>query len=87
MLRLLADENFNNDILRGLLRKVSSVDIARLQDTPLFSAPDERVLEWAAQEHRILLTHDRRTIPFFCTNGWSVVRNSQGFSSFPATFL
>lgn len=49
MLRLLADENSNNDILRGLLRKVSSVDIARLQDTRLFSSPDERVLEWAAQ--------------------------------------
>ena len=62
MLRLAADENFNNDILRGLLRRVSGLDIVRVQDTRVSGADDPTVLEWAAQEGRILLTHDVSTI-------------------------
>jgi predicted nuclease of predicted toxin-antitoxin system len=65
MLLLVADENFNNDILRGLLRRDSSLDIVRIQDVGLVKAPDPDVLEWAAQENRVLLTHDRNTIPKF----------------------
>jgi len=33
MLKFAADENFNNDILRGLLRKIPELDIVRIQDT------------------------------------------------------
>ena len=62
MLRLAADENFNNDILRGLLRRNADLDIVRIQDTGLSGAEDPEVLEWAAQEDRVLLTHDVRTI-------------------------
>lgn len=40
MLRFLADENFNNDILRGLLRRNPAIDIVRVQDTELFGADD-----------------------------------------------
>lgn len=65
MLQFLADENFNNDILRGLARILPAIDIVRVQDTELVSRSDEDVLEWAARENRILLTHDRRTIPRF----------------------
>jgi len=32
MLLLVADENFNNDILRGLLRRNPLLDIVRIQD-------------------------------------------------------
>lgn len=62
MLRLAADENFNNNILRGLLRRYPKLDIIRVQDTDLYGADDPAVLEWAAQENRILLTHDFSTI-------------------------
>lgn len=65
MLLLVADENFNNDILRGLLRRDPSLDIVRIQDVGLTHAPDSDVLEWAAQENRVLLTHDRNTITKF----------------------
>jgi predicted nuclease of predicted toxin-antitoxin system len=65
MLLLVADENFNNDILRGLLRRDPSLDIVRIQDIGLTHAPDPVVLEWAAQENRVLLTHDRNTITKF----------------------
>jgi hypothetical protein len=62
MLLLAADENFNNDIVRGLLRRKPDLDIVRLQDVDLSGADDPTILEWAAQENRVLLTHDVTTI-------------------------
>jgi len=62
MLRLAADENFNNDIVRGLLRRKPDVDIVRVQDVGLSGANDPTILEWAAQEGRVLLTHDVSTL-------------------------
>ena len=62
MLRLAVDENFNNDIVRGLLRRRPDLDIVRVQDVSLSGADDPTVLEWAAQEGRVLLTHDVTTI-------------------------
>ena len=57
-----ADENFNNDIVRGLLRRKPDLDIVRLQDVGLSGADDPTVLEWAAWEGRVLLTHDVTTM-------------------------
>ena len=48
MLRLLADENLNNDIVRGLLRRSPDLDVVRVQDVGLSGAEDPTVLEWAA---------------------------------------
>jgi hypothetical protein len=61
MIRLAADENFNNDIVRGLRRRDPEVDIVRDQDAGLLSADDPAILEWAAQSGRVLLTHDVAT--------------------------
>lgn len=62
MLRFVADENFNNDIMRGLLRRAPELDIVRVQDVELSGADDPTVLDWAARTGRILLTHDVKTI-------------------------
>lgn len=62
-MRLAADENFHGDIVRGLRRQYPELDIVRVQDTPVYMEGDDRVLEWASQENRILLTHDKRTMP------------------------
>lgn len=62
MLRMLADENFNNDIIRGVRRRASEADIVRVQDVGLSGADDSVVLEWAAQNQRVLLTHDVSTV-------------------------
>ena len=62
MLRFAADENFNNHIVRGVLRRRADVDIVRVQDVGLAGADDSQILEWAAREGRILLTHDVSTI-------------------------
>jgi hypothetical protein len=65
MLRLAADENFNNDIVRGMLRRRPELDLVRIQDAGLSGADDPVVLEWAAKEGRILLTHDVTTVTHF----------------------
>jgi hypothetical protein len=63
MLRLAADENLTNGIVRGLMRHGAQADIVRVQDAGLLGADDPRVLAWAAAEGRILITHDSRTVP------------------------
>jgi Domain of unknown function (DUF5615) len=62
MLALAADENFNNDIVRGALRKHPELDIVRVQDVGLSGVDDATVLEWAAQQGRVLFTHDVSTM-------------------------
>lgn len=65
MIRLAADENFNNDIVRGIHRRDPSIDIVRVQDAGLTTANDPTVLEWAAQTGRVLVTHDVATITHY----------------------
>jgi hypothetical protein len=62
MLRLLADENFNDDIVRGLLLRQADLDIVRVRDVGLAGADDPDVLAWVAENNRIILTHDRATM-------------------------
>jgi hypothetical protein len=62
VLRWLADENFNNDILRALFRKSPGIDIIRAQDAGLTGADDPTLLAWAAAQNRVLLTHDVSTV-------------------------
>ena len=62
MLRLAADENFNGDIVRGLLRRNPKLDIVRVQDVALSGANDPSVLQWAADHGRIVVTHDISTL-------------------------
>ncbi len=65
MLRFAADENFNNDIIRGVLRRSPDIDILRVQDAGLSEASDPDVLEWTAKERRVLLTHDVATMTHY----------------------
>jgi hypothetical protein len=81
VLKLVSDENFNGDILRGLYRRRPDLDVVRVQDVGLSATPDPDILEWAAVEGRILLTHDRDTIPSFA---YSRVKAGQAM---PGVFL
>jgi Domain of unknown function (DUF5615) len=62
LLRLAADEDFNHTIVRGVLRRNSAVDIVTLQAAGMSGAHDREVLQWAADENRVLLTHDVSTM-------------------------
>ncbi|MGH9915183.1 MAG: DUF5615 family PIN-like protein, partial [Pyrinomonadaceae bacterium] len=68
MLQLLSDEDFNNRILRGLRRRLPTLDIVRVQEVGLLTHSDPEVLEWAAQEGRVLLTHDVATMIKYAYN-------------------
>lgn len=63
MLRLAADENLHHPIISGLRRRLPEVDIVRVVDVGLGSRPDEEVLEWSAEQERVLVTHDVSTVP------------------------
>lgn len=65
MTRLAADHNFDARIVAGLLARKPDLDIVSLGDVGLAAAPDPAVLQWAASEARVLLTHDRATVPGF----------------------
>ena len=80
MLRLAADENFNNDIVRGVLRRNPAADIVRVQDAGLSGADDPTILDWTARTGRVLLTHDVTTITRYA---YERVRNG---NSMPGVF-
>jgi len=65
VIKLLTDENFDGDILRGLVRRIPDLDVLRVQDVGLAQTPDDTILAWAAGQQRILLTHDRSSVSRF----------------------
>ncbi|MBD2464106.1 DUF5615 family PIN-like protein [Oscillatoria sp. FACHB-1407] len=65
MLSFLSDENFNGDIVRGLFLRQPDLDLLRVQDVGLREVDDPAILMWAASNDRILITHDRATMPNF----------------------
>ncbi len=65
MIKLVSDESFDGDILRALLRRLPELGVVRVQDSGLAETSDPRILAWAAAEQRVLLAHDRDTVPGF----------------------
>jgi predicted nuclease of predicted toxin-antitoxin system len=65
MLRLLADENFDHDLVRGVMRRRAGLDLTRAQSVGLSETDDPGILAWAAREQRIVLTHDVNTMTGF----------------------
>ncbi len=61
-MKLVADENFRGVIIRGLLRRRPDVDLVRVTDVGLGEADDPTMLSWAADEGRLVLTHDAATL-------------------------
>jgi hypothetical protein len=63
MLSVLADENFSHRILRGIKLRAGNLDLLIAQNVGLGGSKDSALLALAAEQHRIVLTHDRQTIP------------------------
>lgn len=60
--KFLTDEDFRSGILNGLRLRLPDLDIVRVQDVGLRTFADEIVLEFAASEGRIVLSHDLKTM-------------------------
>lgn len=58
-----ADADLNEDIVTGVYRRAPEIDFQTATEAGLQGLKDENVLEIASREDRILVTHDRRTMP------------------------
>jgi hypothetical protein len=61
--RFLADENFNKKIISGLILREPLVDFLKASEAGLTGEADLEVLRAAAALGRVLVTHDRQTMP------------------------
>jgi uncharacterized protein DUF5615 len=62
-IRFLADHDFREASVEGLRRKQPEIDISRVRVAGLLHRPDPDLLAFAKQDERMLLTHDKRTMP------------------------
>ncbi|MBI3206969.1 MAG: DUF5615 family PIN-like protein [Myxococcales bacterium] len=61
-MRFLFDEDVNQRIVRGLLRRIPSLDHRSAHDRDLEGQSDDHVLAAAAAEGRLLVSHDVATM-------------------------
>jgi hypothetical protein len=58
-----ADADLNEDIVTGVLRREPGIDFQTATEAKLRNLADIEVLQLASGENRILVTHDRKTMP------------------------
>lgn len=63
--RFLADENIDPALVLGLKRRVDGIDIVRVQEVGLRTLDDPTILQWTADEGRVLISKDVKTLPTF----------------------
>ncbi len=61
MRKILADQNFTGAILEGLRLRLPEIDLERTEDLGIKRFRDEQILQWAAENERLILTHDAKT--------------------------
>jgi hypothetical protein len=61
--RFQADADLNEDIVKGVLRREPGIDFRTATSAGLGGLSDLEVLALAAEEGRIVVSHDRRTMP------------------------
>lgn len=62
-IRFLADADLDYTIVQGVRRREPSIDFKSANDAGLEGLPDDKVLEIAGREGRVLVSHDKRTMP------------------------
>ena len=63
MIRFLADADLNEGIVAGCLRREPTMDFLYANEMNLVGVPDPEVLALAAEQDRILVSHDFQTMP------------------------
>ena len=61
--RFQADADLDGRVLRGLRRVAPEIDVRTAADARLAGVPDIEVLRRAAEQGRVLVSQDRRTMP------------------------
>ena len=62
-IRYQADADLNMDIVAGVLRREPQIDFQTADEAGLRGVDDALVLVYAAHSDRILVSHDRKTMP------------------------
>jgi hypothetical protein len=63
--RFLADHNLNEHIVDGVLRREPAVDFLRIRDVAPVDISDPDLLEWAARNEYMVVSHDVNTMPAY----------------------
>jgi hypothetical protein len=63
MIRFMADADLKDAIVRGCRRREPGMDFLSANEANLAGAPDPNVLALAAEQARILVSHDFQTMP------------------------
>ena len=61
--RFLADENIRASVIQGLQSREPAIDVLDVKTSGLRGTKDLALLEIAAEQDRILITYDRKTMP------------------------
>lgn len=77
-IRFLADANLDFAIVKGVRRRERLIDFSSANEAKLEGVLDDEVLEIAAREGRVLVSHDKRTMPVHFTERISLGRKSPG---------
>jgi hypothetical protein len=62
-IRFQADADLDGRIIRGIKRRSRDIDIRTAASAGLFALKDPEVLRLSAEDRRILVSQDRRTMP------------------------
>jgi hypothetical protein len=61
--RFLADHDLNEQIVVGLLRRAPQVAFLRVREVGLAEQPDTVILDYAAEQGLLVVSHDVNTMP------------------------
>ena len=84
-IRLQADEDFNNLIVKGLQRRQPLIDFQTTAEVGLRGVPDPARLALAAGQDQILVSHDLATMPTHFTAFLESGHHSPGLFLIPKT--
>jgi hypothetical protein len=85
--RFLADEDLDADIVAALRSREPAIDILDVKSAGLRGTKDPALLEIAAEQDRILITHDRRTMTRHVASVWRPGSQIQDCSLSPSRAL
>jgi hypothetical protein len=63
--RYLADHNLNEQIVDGVLRREPVIEFLRVRDVGPADRSDPDLLDWAAQNGCVIVSHDVNTMPAY----------------------
>lgn len=62
MVRLFIDNDVTDIVLEGVLSHYQNIDLVRAREVGLRHADDAVLLEWAAENGRVMISHDESTM-------------------------